>query len=554
MAVGKKFALLVGVGDYAEDSGIEPLSTPVENVKALAAVLEDEAVGGFDEVTMLPNPTLGEMAQSVSALVYGRAPDDLLLLYFSGHGLTDETGRLYFSNCATRKYPNGTLDKGTAMGAATLKDLLSSPIHRRVVIVLDCCFAGAFGEGVLTMDDGRIELEAALGGQGRVVLAAADSRGYALEESGKELSVYTRYVHEGLKTGAAAKEGSEWISVRMLHDYVVRRVRQGGYAMRPQIFVEQDGCGIYVARAKVGDPELRYRRECEKYFDEERGEFPQSALLYLGRRAAGLSIVAERAAELREAVRRPWVEYRENLAAYREALAADLEDYGATLPDVVRAALGALRQELSLKDKDVTEIEVELMAAVLPEAEPEAVAQPNEEDPQPETEPMEVSYQKLEELLAAGDWRAADEETYQLMRKAAKPEQFTGAVIADVPCEDLLTINRLWIQYSEGKWGFGIQDKIWKECGSPMSNDVTWERFGNRIGWRKSDKWLDREELNFNLETSPNGHLPWCMWSGVTCHHCLESGGGVEWDQNFSTLSNKLRDCDIQKLMAELFQ
>ena len=519
--MGQKFALLIGVGDYAEDSGIKGLSTPTRNVVALAEVLGNEAVGGF-AVTSLLNPTQGDMSRAIADLFYNRDRDDLLLLYFSGHGITDEERRLYFSNRETRKYADGTLNKGTAISANAIKDMMGSPLHRRVMVVLDCCFGGAFGEGILTMDDQTVDVAAALGGQGRVVLTATDSMGYALEESAHKLSVYTRYFHEGLVTGAAAIEGSEWISARMLHDYVAARVQQGGYAMKPEIYVEKDGCGIYVARAKPGDPEVRYRRECAKYFDDSRGIFPPSAVRFLERKATGLGITQERAAELREAVRRPWQEYRENWQEYRSALAEDLAHYGAALPDVAQLSLAALRQELSLKDEDAAAIEAELMAAVPvfveETAEPVAVPTPgapnSKETPQPATEATPPRYRKLEELLAAGDWKGADQETYEVMLAVANRKEqgwLTEDSINEFPCEDLRAINGLWVRYSQGKFGFSVQKEIYVACGAKLNgyypSDEIWEAFGDRVGWCCEGEWLSYSDLSFSLD-APCGNLP----------------------------------------------
>lgn len=545
MGIGQKFALLIGVGDYAEDSGLKGLSTPTRNVAALAEVLGNEAVGGF-AVTPLLNPTQGDMSRAISDLFYNRDREDLLLLYFSGHGITDEERRLYFSNRDTRKYANGTLNKGTAISADTIKDMMGSPLHRRVMVVLDCCFGGAFGEGILTMDDQTVDVAAALGGQGRVVLTAAHSMGYALEESDHELSVYTRYFHEGLVTGAAAIEGSEWISARMLHDYVATRVRQGGYAMKPEIYVEKDGCGIYVARAKPGDPEVRYRRECAQYFDDSCGIFPSAAVKLLELKATRLGITKERAAELREAVRRPWVKYRENLQEYRSALAEDLAHYRGALPMAAWQALAALRQELSLKDEDADAIDVKLMAAVpalikeiaKPVTVTAAVETSREEASQAATEATPPRYQKLEKLLAAGDWQGADQETLAVMLAVANREKegwLDQNSISNFPCVDLRAIDRLWVRYGQGKFGFSVQKEIYVTCGAKLDGsypgDEIWRAFGDQVGWRKEGNWLSYSSLPFSLGESSRGTFPCSVWGvgGGWGAWGLAGGGSVGW-------------------------
>lgn len=58
--------------------------------------------------------------------------------------------------------------------------------------------------------------------------------------------------------------------------------------------------------------------------------------------------------------------------------------------------------------------------------------------------------------------------------------------------------------YSSGQYGFSKQKKIWQECGSPMSYNEDWKKFGTRVGWRRGGKWLDYDELNWELQpTTP---------------------------------------------------
>jgi predicted NACHT family NTPase len=138
-------------------------------------------------------------------------------------------------------------------------------------------------------------------------------------------------------------------------------------------------------------------------------------------------------------------------------------------------------------------------------------------------------YQKLEELLKTNRWQEADYETYRLMLTTVGKEAgqyINRSDLENFPCEDLQTLDRLWIKHSHGKWGFSVQKRIWQECGSPMDYNDQWEKFGERVGWRKkgnfgervgwrnSDNWLDYSNLTFNLENSSRGKFPWCGLGG----------------------------------------
>lgn len=122
-------------------------------------------------------------------------------------------------------------------------------------------------------------------------------------------------------------------------------------------------------------------------------------------------------------------------------------------------------------------------------------------------------YAKLEEILKAGEWEAADKETYRLMitdPSVGKEEGqlFDREDLENFSCEALLAIDKLWVDYSQGKFGFSVQKKIWQECGSPMDYSKEWEDFGDLVGWRKDSDWLRYSNLQKNPELSSPGELP----------------------------------------------
>lgn len=134
-----------------------------------------------------------------------------------------------------------------------------------------------------------------------------------------------------------------------------------------------------------------------------------------------------------------------------------------------------------------------------------------------------VDYTRLRDLLATGEWKEADRETFKVMLKAARREKegwFDTNSIENFPCDDLRTIDQLWVKYSQGRFGFSVQKKIWLEVGGKVDYDTEC-KLGDRVGWRKRRKgrkgWLEYDDLTFNLE-APRGHLPSCArvfaWGG----------------------------------------
>jgi hypothetical protein len=124
-----------------------------------------------------------------------------------------------------------------------------------------------------------------------------------------------------------------------------------------------------------------------------------------------------------------------------------------------------------------------------------------------------IDYRKLRDLLKAGQWREADKETYETMIRAVSKEPgewFTKEELLNFPCADLLTIDRLWVKYSQGKYGFSVQKKIWQECGSPTVSGKNWDKFCVRVGWldTKASRYLKYDELKADFKISPEGEFP----------------------------------------------
>jgi len=124
-------------------------------------------------------------------------------------------------------------------------------------------------------------------------------------------------------------------------------------------------------------------------------------------------------------------------------------------------------------------------------------------------------YQTLETCLKNQQWREADTETYRLMITTVGKEDgqwFDRTDLENFPCEDLRTLDQLWVKYSNGKWGFSVQKRIWQECGSPMKCNNDLEKLGDRVGWRKGGTWFVTAKLTYDLKKSLEGELPAPGW------------------------------------------
>src|SRR5215211_8747812 len=137
-----KFALIIGNNKY-DDAKLAQLKTPAADSKALANILKDQTIGSFDEVASLINQTEAQARRSISAFLANKKPDDLVLLYFSGHGVLDDRGRLYLAFKDTQI----DLLKATSIPSSFLADEMDSCRSKRQILILDCCHSGAFARG-----------------------------------------------------------------------------------------------------------------------------------------------------------------------------------------------------------------------------------------------------------------------------------------------------------------------------------------------------------------------------------------------------------------------
>ncbi|WP_369244377.1 caspase family protein [Streptomyces sp. R41] len=230
--MGRRLALLIATYDY-QDTGLRRLTAPAHDAEAFAAVLRDPAIAGF-EVTTLVNEPHHLVGEAIGDFYRDRRRDDLTLLYFTGHGLKDDDGRLYLAMSNTRR--DSLLF--TALSAEHVDQAMGGSSSRQKVLILDCCYSGAFPAGRIAKADTAIHALERFQGRGRTVLTASDATQYSFE--GNQLhgqapqSVFTRYLVAGLRDGSADLDGDGDITLDELYSYVRDRVVEEMPQQRPK--------------------------------------------------------------------------------------------------------------------------------------------------------------------------------------------------------------------------------------------------------------------------------------------------------------------------------
>ena len=144
-----------------------------------------------------------------------------------------------------------------------------------------------------------------------------------------------------------------------------------------------------------------------------------------------------------------------------------------------------------------------------------------------------VSYARLKDLLKAKKWEKANQETADRMCEVMSKHKEGWLSLEDIqnfPCSELRTIDQIWVEHSDGRFGFSVQKKIWQNCSS-TDYSKQWNKFGSTVGWKKSliekikgeayrvhyyfkfdsdwgnEDWKSLDEMTLDI-SAPEGHMP----------------------------------------------
>ena len=358
-----KFALLVGVSEYEND--FTNLPQAVKDVEAMERVLIHPDMGNFERanIVLLKNPERQTMEETIEELFIDRQINDLVLLFFSGHGIKDENGKLYLAGKNTRKTKQGELVRSSAIAARFIHESMNRSSSMRQIVILDSCFSGAFAENLLAKDDGTIDIKEELGGEGRAILTSSASTQYSFEEKGEDLSIYTRYLIEGIQTGKADRNKDGFISVGELHEYVSEKLQEIKPTMQPKIYLGQGGDTINLVKISSGDLKEKYREEISQYCKGKEITFVGRKILDTLRLNLGLSTTEaeEIESEVLEPLRQ---EFNQKLQQYERDFTEALKQEVALSEEELNQLRKTLQQLLNLKDEDTRAIEAKVRSQI----------------------------------------------------------------------------------------------------------------------------------------------------------------------------------------------
>lgn len=238
----------MAVTDYL-DTSLRALRAPAGDAAELRDLLADPEIGGFS-VTSVVNERAHQLRVAIEDFLADRDPDDLLLVYLSCHGLVDARRRLYFAARDTFKHRLAS----SGVESHWLLDQLEDCRARRQVVILDCCFSGAFARGAKGDDEMNLGEHLVGEGRGRVVLTASRGSEYSFEgeplqgDDAPRGSVFTGALIDGIRTGRADTDHDGEISVEDAYAYAFEQVRRSGTQQTPQRWLYGAEGSILLAR------------------------------------------------------------------------------------------------------------------------------------------------------------------------------------------------------------------------------------------------------------------------------------------------------------------
>jgi caspase domain-containing protein len=253
--MSRKYALIIANTEYI-DSGLAQLTAPGKDAEDFAHILKDKDICAFDDVKVLLNQLSSSVIEAVDEFFDQKNPEDLLVLYFSGHGVRDELGALYLAVKNTIR----TRLRSTAIKSDYIREVMDQSRSKRQVLIMDCCNSGAFAQGTKAATGVSIGTASAFeAGYGRIILTASDSTQFAWEGDkvigNTDKSLFTHFLVEGL-AGEADLDGDGRITVDELYDYAYEKVKLATPKQTPSKFSSKQQ-GEVILRQNISFEKIR---------------------------------------------------------------------------------------------------------------------------------------------------------------------------------------------------------------------------------------------------------------------------------------------------------
>lgn len=225
--IGKRYAIVIGINDY-NDSEISDLSKARNDAKATGKILKE--IGQFDQVFVMTDdigrndpenlyPTKLNIEEKLESVLRFSTPDDLIVFFFSGHGISDIDDNGYLvtvDTTANRKY-------GTSLKVDWIVYMLKEKKIKKSLLILDACRDVLYASK--SSDRDSIKEKVYSEAEVAATFYSTRSGNYSYEDDESDYGVFTKHLIYGME-GRADDNKDGVVSFSELEQYVGKGVKE----------------------------------------------------------------------------------------------------------------------------------------------------------------------------------------------------------------------------------------------------------------------------------------------------------------------------------------
>lgn len=209
------YALIVGASRYDHFKTLMYTDDDAYQVYAFLKSPEGGAVPD-DHIRILidESAVAANIYQGLDDITAMAGPEDVVLIYFAGHGLQG-----FYVPTDSDGYRN-------RVEYADIKDRLSSCKARQKLVIADACYSGSLlaSKSAIQESVDKLYRRLSSAGGGTAFLLSSKSEEYSLESQGLKQGIFSHYLIAGLK-GQADTNADHLVTLDELYQYIYTHVR-----------------------------------------------------------------------------------------------------------------------------------------------------------------------------------------------------------------------------------------------------------------------------------------------------------------------------------------
>ena len=242
----RRYAILIASSQYAHEPKLLPaLRCPENDVEGLSLILTSDKHGLFktEDTIVLKNKPSYEVLLAINGVLQEAGKNDLVLIYYSGHGKLDAAGRLHLATTDTRV----KVLESTSVPVSSIRNYIDTSPSNKVILILDCCYSGSVASAFMkgSVDE---QLQQVSDARGIYILTASTAIQVAQERSEDKFSLLTKHLLQGIEEGAADADDDGEVTVDELYSYAYARMQKESFQVPMKWGLNVRGDELIVAR------------------------------------------------------------------------------------------------------------------------------------------------------------------------------------------------------------------------------------------------------------------------------------------------------------------